>query len=362
MCAGTVTSFLPLSLDLDLDTVMGPVVNAKVVKAQLFLWYLLLLLPCLSTSTRTPHASRVRGGGAARSSEEDHVDGVNTHPRRDAPPMFYRTLSRRSVGRYVLATSSLVGECVRVYTPAPLSSIASSLCSRFMIGLDSRGRNARGPLGKRRTPGLSYDKFMSPDKRTGDEEDDLSGDGDPVNGPIPPDKYCRVSSAFLVRHEIGGDSARTSQEPAAKEATDAGVELPSPVLVGDVCPQPSTPGVDRRRRPSPQATAGSVFKSLGSLGRDKRRKPILDDMDLLSDSDDDADGDGWNGEAGGGVFSNDEPVVETPVEADAVRVAPKTTVGRNLVDVDDAAATLINKLRLGRSGARSNGRNRRKTK
>lgn len=350
------------SLFFDRDTGMGQVVNTKVFKAQLLLLGYLLLLPCLSMSVRTPHASQIRGGGGvASASEEDHVSGLNAHPSGHAPPMFYRALSRRSVGRYMLATSSLVGECARVYTPAPLSSIASSLCSCFNIGLDSRGRDARGSLGKRKSPGLSYDKFMSPDKRTGDQEDEMGGDGggDPADTLVPPDKYGRVSSAFLVRHEIGGDSARTGIEPAAKEAMDVGVELPPPVLGGDASPKPSTRGVDRRR-PSPEATAGSVFKSLGSLGRDTRRKPVLDDADLLSDSDD--YGDQWDEEAGGDMLSNDKGMFESQVEADAIRVTPKATTGRNLVDVDDAAATLVNKLRLGKnSKARSHSRSRRKT-
>lgn len=339
---------------------MGPVAHAKVYKAQVLLLGF-LLLPCLSMSARTPHASQIRGGGgAASTSEEDHVGGLNVHPSGVAPPMFYRTLSCRSVGRYMLATSSLVGECARVYTPAPFGSIASSLCSRFSIGLYSRGRDARGSLGKRKPSGVSYDKFMSPDKRTNDEEDDLYGVGDPATSPIPPDKYGRVSSAFLVRHEIGGDSARTSKDPAEEEGTDAGVELPSPVLGSDASPKRSTPGVDRRR-PSPHAAAGSVFKSIGSLARDKRRKPVLDDTDMLSESDD--DGDGWGEEVGENVLYNEKDVFESPDDADHVRVAPKTTVGRNLIDVDDAATSLVNKLRLGKNaGAASHGRNRRKTR
>lgn len=338
--------------------------NAKVYKAQVLLLGSLLFLPCLSMSARTPHASQIRGGGGPPStSEEDHVGGLNVHPRGDAPPMFYRALSRRSVGRYVLATSSLVGECARVYTPAPLISIASSLCSRFSIGLDSRRRDSgRGSLGKRKSSGFSYDKFMSPDKRAEDEEDDLCGDyGDPTATPVPPDKYGRVSSAFLVRHEIGGDSARrTSKEPVEKEK-EVGVKLPSPVLGGDAPPKRSTPGVGGRR-PSPHATASSVFKSISSLARDKRRKPELDDMDLLSDSE---DGDGWDEEEGGDILSSEKGVFESPGEADSFRVTAKT-IGRNLVDVDDAATSLVNKLRLGKnSGAGSHGhgrRNRRKSR
>ena len=339
---------------------MGTVVHIKVYRAQVLLLGYLLLLPCLSMSARTPHASQIRGGGGAASTyEEDDVGDPNVHPRGDSPPMFYRALSRRSVGRYMLAASSLGGECARVYTPAPFSSIVSSLSSRISIGLDGRGRDARGSLGKRKPSGVSYDKFMSPDKRTGDEEDDLCGDGDPATTPIPPDKYGRVSSAFLARHEIGGDSARSSKGPAEEQETDAGVELPSPVLGGKLSPKPSTPGVDRRR-PSPHAAAGSVLKSIGSLARDKRRKPVLDDMDLLSESDD--DGDGWDEEAGRGTFSKNA-VVESRGDADSVRVAPKNTVGRNLVDVDDAATSLVNKLRLGKtSGTGSQGRNRRKTR
>lgn len=346
-----------LSLPLDLDTGMGPVMNVNVYKAQVLLLGSLLFLPYLSASPPTPHASQISGGGRlASTSEEDSAESLNAHPRGDAPPMFYRALSRRSVGRYVLATSSLVGECARVYAPAPLTSIASCLCSRFSIGWDSnRGRDIRGSLGKRNPSGLSYEKFMSSDKERGDEED-----GDPTAIPVPPDKYGRVSSAFLVRHEIGGNAASTSDEPAEKEETSVGVTLSPPVLGGASPKQSTPPGVDRRRL-STRATAGSVFKSLGSLGRDKRRKPAMDDMDLLSDSEDPCDG--WDEEAEEDILSSERGNFASSVEEDSVQVTSETTVGRNLVDVDDAAMSLVNKLRLGKnSGAAIHRRNRRKTR
>lgn len=320
-----------------------------------------LLLACRCMSSRTPNVSQIRGGGGpARTSGEDRVGSADVHLQRDAPPMFYGALSSRSVGRYVLATSSLVRECARVYTPAPLGNIASSLCSRFSIGLNSRGEDARGYTGKRKPSGFSYDKFMSPDKRTGDEEDDLGGDGDPTATPVAPEKYGRVSSAFLVRHEIGDDSTRITKAPPEKEKMKIGVELHSPVLGGNTSQKRSASRVDRRRA-SPRASAGSVLKSFGSLGRDKTRRSELDDMDLLSDSDD--DGDGWDQGAGVDTLSGGKVVFEGSGEADSVRVTAKTTAGRNLVDVDDAATTLVDKLRLGKSsGAASHGRNRRKTR
>lgn len=350
------------ALYLGFDTGMGPVTNAKVYKAQVLLLGSLLLIPNLSTSTQTLHASQLCGGGGLASTlEEDQVGSLNFRPRGDAPPIFYRALSRRSLGRYVLATSSLVGECARVYTPAPVGIIASSLCSRFCSGLDNRGRDSRGSLGKRKSSRFSYDKFMSQDKRTGDEEDDLCGDdGDPTaTTAVPPDKYGRVSSAFLVRHEIGSDSAGTSEKLPEKEETDVDVRLPSPVLGGECSSKRSTPGVDRRH-PSAHATTGSVFKSLGRLGRDKKR-PVLDDMDLLSDSEDTD----WSEEEARGVIfpsGKGSALDESPGEPDSVQ-ATRKPIGRNLVEVDDAASTLVNKLRLGKSlGAESRGRNRRKTR
>lgn len=349
------------------------------------------LLVLGSMSARTPDGTKIRAGGEADSTVKAgngglHSSRENTEPERlsgeqqqqqqsPSPPSFYRALSRRSVGRYILATSSLVGECARVYTPAPLGLVASSLWNRFSMGLDSHGRDRRGSLGPKKSSGFSYDRFMSPNDRTGDDED-LPGDGDAAAA-VPPDKYGRVSSAFLARHDIG-DLPRTTEGPerAENEFDDEKTEPVAP-----------PPGVDERSRDqnirnvirttrrqstrqSAHTAAGSVFKSIASLGRD-RTKRAMDDMDLLSDSEDEGDGcDGGGGGEGrlGDVLSARTFVSDTtatPAAAHSGRVSAESTVGRNLVNADDTATTLVNKLRLGKKtegGESSHLRSRRKTR
>ena len=118
---------------------------------------------------RTPSWVGIRGGHQ-QTSQSRHVQSLNDtaetrstaervaydrgtseqgQPKGEActrPSRIYKILVKHFVGRYFLATSSLVGECARVYVPAPLGLIASSLCGQVGIAMDSDGRH-RGDSG-----------------------------------------------------------------------------------------------------------------------------------------------------------------------------------------------------------------------
>lgn len=170
------------------------------------------------------------------------------------PPRMYRTLAQRSVGRYVLAGSSLFGECVRVYAPSPLSNIYTRLGS--MLGQNQRTRSSELKSNSLQ-PGLSYERFMS--------QDDRSDKDDPVDEPLltPPDKYHRVSHSFLVRHGIG--------------------HVENVSVQGDHLDPPSAPTTMASNTPSAMASETPVFpfKPLSSLRR--KGRPVQDDLDLLSE-------------------------------------------------------------------------------
>lgn len=327
----------------------------------------LLLLGSLSA--RSPDGTKIRAGGRADSTVEagngdHHSDRENSRSDRltgerqqqqqkqnPSPPSFYRALSRRSVGRYIIATSSLVGECARVYTPTPLGLVASSLWNRFGMGFDLHGRDRRGSLGQNKSSGFSYDRFMSPNDRAGDDE---GLPGDSVQS-VPPDKYSRVSSAFLVRHEIGG----TASLEKAEEKLDDGKTDPVPPRE---MPDQKGGVIRTNRGQSPQTTTGSVLKSITSLGRD-RNKQAMDDIDLLSDSED--EGDECYGEKGREGFGGSAKnyVSDTPGGVNSGRGSAESTIGRNLVDADDNVATLVNRLRLGKkTGGESSLSSRRKAR
>lgn len=277
------------------------------------------------------------------------------------PSRIYRALSRRSLGRYILATSSLVGECTRVYAPEPLGLIASSLCSRFITAWDSKGRDRRASLGHQKSSAFSYDKFMSHDPTADDE--DLVGGGDPSSPAVPPNKYGRVSSAFLTRHEIGGLTTNISPTESGgectKEKTHTVVPRGAELDAGSRTP-PTSKADARSRRPSTagnirafgqQAKARSVFKSLAGLGRD-RTSGGGDDLDLLSDS---GEGVGeWDEDLAGS--RSDVPTTSkiSVAAADAAGgVHSEPTVRRNLVGLDEDSTALVEKLRLGKKTERS---------
>lgn len=185
------------------------------------------------------------------------------------PPRIYRTLTRLSVGRYVVAASSLFGECVRIYAPAPLSS----LCTRLCIVFGSAKRTTRMLDGKRNPPpGLSYERFMSRDHRSEDED---ALDGDELGGAFltPPEKYGRASSAFLVRHALG------HFEDVVGKVGTRGSPVARPLVGIETLGTTTSAGADSvatgRRR--------FGFRPLAAFGR--RRLQVGDDLDLLSDVD-----------------------------------------------------------------------------
>lgn len=264
------------------------------------------------------------------------------------PPRIYRTLSQRSVGRYVLAGSSLLGECVRVYAPPPLSNIwtqLDSMLSQKHKSLSSEGKNNSGE------PGLSYDKFMSHDDRSEEDEALLTS----------LDKYQRVSPPFLARHGISVQDDH----------------LTSPSATVSNAPRATT-----------NRTPVFPFTPISSLRR--KRQPLPDDLDLLSEVEDEEEKDSvtdrpWNGT--GGRFSSNRRIDEgnkrrathrerrvdhststsQRVVGDAImghstgRVGSAEELGmeknsrplqkdmypstRNLIDGDDSAVELVKKLR-----------------
>lgn len=333
------------------------------------------------------------GSGSLRGLEEGEP-ATKQAGEGSAPPRLYRTLSRRSFGRYVLATSSLVCECARVYTPAPLDLLASSLLTRVSVALDSTMRNRVGAsVGKKTSPsGLSYERFLSNDG-TMMEEEELSGEALAV----PPEKYGRVSSAFLARHAVGRvdlmaeevavEDVRPIRPPTSEGSNTNAVDI-GPLPLKDTV---ST--LSRRTRLSgqPSPSTRSVLESLASL-RINRRREGGDDLDLLSDSDDE---EGLanvtaveNGVAGRGIGRKPTRLVRktqiAPTSIDGRRVCSERTsspasssesrlsiedvedvvspsrsgdpMARNLVSgADDNAAALIKRMREAAAGPKSLG-------
>lgn len=334
------------------------------------------------TAEATSTAERLAHGlGTA---EPGHPNGESRCPR---PSRIYRILVKHFVGRYVLATSSLVGECARVYVPAPLGLIALSLFGQVGIALDSNGRH-RGDAGAGgrgdSQPGLSYDQFLSQHHSTEDEE--LSAEAVAV----PPEKYGRVSSAFLARHAIG--RAENSQ----KDGIDEGGTFSEPMQVvgessedyGQGPPERTSVKIAGR---SPHPISESRFlKSLAGLRKEKPRG-AGDDLDLLSDDDDvDVVSDEvvaksgvrkgvlvagncdvsaerrrlCRGESDSNLVPGRDPRYAGGI-TDVVDARPRSsTNARNLVNgADDSATALISKLRQAasrktRSGALKNERTR----
>lgn len=204
-------------------------------------------------------------------------------------PRFYRGLSQYSIGRHLVATSYLIGECTRLYAPAPLGVIATSLYRRathvFFSGIEARGQTGEG---RQSQPSVSYAKFLSHDNQMEDEE--------PLEDAVfaHPEKYGRVSLAFLARHSIGnGSNHQMRGDP--NEISDISVQqpmVPTPLVTPDVpksgvssFKETGVGTIAHPRRPSQARSPGaSVFKSLGGFRRNSH--PVQDDLDLLSESDD----------------------------------------------------------------------------
>ena len=196
------------------------------------------------------------------------------------PSRIYRILAKHFVGRYVLAASSLVGECARVYVPAPLGLIALSLCSQVGIAFESDGRNRGGSGGRGESqPGLLYDQFLSQHHSTEDEE--LSAEAVAV----PPEKYGRVSPAFLARHAIG--RVENSHEDVSDEEKGP---LQPPQGVGEDSEDYNLGLAERTpvkiaSRSTHSMRESRFLKTLAGLRKEKPRG-AGDDLDLLSDVDD----------------------------------------------------------------------------
>lgn len=311
-----------------------------------------------SKSTPTPHAT-FKGGIKEHAGVKPRIERQPPYQQPTAiPPRLYRALSRRSMGRYVLATSSLVGECARVYAPEPLGKVASSLCNRFSESFASRGRDPRPLSRQKQTSGFSYDRFMSQDDRNADE--DLSVDGSQTGPPtVPPNKYSRVSSSFLTRHGIG-------LEKAERDSGHRDNDLEGPLAVD----ADERPGTRSSNAGFTQLKTRNVFKSLAGLGREST-VGADDDLELLSDPEEDKE---WDqlGEREGVSGKVGVAVKGMPLGTTDEDVMPgKSTFRRkrNLVDRDsDDLSALVNKLRLAekakgvsrnrRENRRSRGRNR----
>lgn len=196
------------------------------------------------------------------------------------PSRIYKVLAKHFVGRYVLATSSLFGECARVYVPSSVGLIALSICGQVGFAMDSDGRH-RGDsaraLGSQ--PGLSYDQFLSQHHSTEDEE--LSAEA----AAVPPEKYGRVSPTFLARHAIG------REENSKENVSDEKVPFEPSMQVGrerseDYYQGPGKITSVKVAGRSPQSMSESRFlKSLAGMRKAKPRG-VGDDLDLLSDVDD----------------------------------------------------------------------------
>lgn len=357
----------------------------------------LLILGCSCgrlISGRTPSLVG-SGGGRPQSKQRQPVEHVNldhskafgereTHsrgtagagqPKGDAlcprPSRIYGILAKHCVGRYVLATSSLVGECARVYAPAPLGLIALCLCGQVGIAFDSNGRNHGDSRGGRGSPpGVSYEQFLSEHHSKEDEE--LSSEV-----VVPPEKYGRVSLAFQTRHAIG--RAENSQLDVSDEGATLVPTWPTPVFEDsrDDCVHFPPESISSVRIAGRSLQSESrFFKSLVGLRKDKSRG-AGDDLDLLSDVD---EGDvsnvmmGAKSARGKGVLLAREHDVSqeitrlsrsesdsTPASgpdprygrgsAHVVHTGPGSNANaRNLVNgADDDASALISKLRQGAS-------------
>lgn len=299
-------------------------------------------------------------------------------PKEEAcarPSRVYRILARHFVGRYVLATSSLVGECARIYVPAPLGLIALSLCGQVDNAINSNGRrhgDSGGGGGSQ--PGLSYDQFLSQHHNMEDEE--LSAEAIAV----PPEKYGRVSSAFLARHAIGREE---------KSHEDMSVEkipfLEPTQVVGESSEEYNQGPAERTSVKiagrSPHSMSESrFFKSLAGLRKEKPRG-AGDDLDLLSDDDVDVVSNATGAKSGGrkgvlvagncdvwperrrlsrsesnsNLVSGPDPRYGGGITDDVADAGPRSSANaRNLVSgADDSATALIRKLRDSQKKTRS---------
>lgn len=221
------------------------------------------------------HQSDLAGDGhAARDGVQDNPPG----DRKTRATHVFDALVERSVGRYILATSSLAEECVRAYVPGPFGLMTSLLCTRVRDALFSREHDVLGP-DDGQSSRLSYKRFLSPE---GDTDDYLDHLPENFESAIQY-KFSRVSAAFLVRHGIGHATAdndpglgSTNQDRAKTNGRSKLAEVD-----GQIQDAPSN-------RVEEKAASYSIINSLNNF-RKKRRTVIEDDLDLLSEDLEDED-------------------------------------------------------------------------
>lgn len=318
----------------------------------------------------TTEAIAARVAHSRGTAEAGQPKGEAPCPR---PSRIYKILAKHFVGRYVLATSSLVGECARVYAPAPLGLVVLSLCGQVGIAFDSNGRNHGDSGGGRGSqPGVSYEKFLSEHHSTEDEE--LSSEAVVV----PPEKYGRVSLAFLARHAIG-----RAGNPQLDVSDEGATLVPTPGVGdrSDYYGQPPPENKSSVKIAGRSLQSESRFlKSLIGLRKEKPRG-AGDDLDLLSDTDDDGDVSSVMGAKSAGRKDvllarkydiSQERTRLSRSESDSnpasgpdpryggsrthvVDTGPRSSANaRNLVSgADDSASALISKLRQGASKTKS---------
>lgn len=215
------------------------------------------------------------------------------------PPCIYRSLARQSIGRYVLAASTLVGECARVYCPAPLHAIVSTVHTRVSNVFDAQRPTSHGPERQRNSqPGLSYEQFMGNDNVL-DEEDHIRD-----SFVMPPEKYGRVSSGFLMRHAIGNieDHGNVDGEGSSRVGYK--------VLKGDDAVKSAKVTTMTSSITNPPARGMASFAFKPFVGLRNIRPEVGDDLDLLSDVTDD-------------LFPGEMPLPREHVERDQERDAAR---------------------------------------
>lgn len=260
------------------------------------------------TSRATANFRREAGGEDFGGSQENTgIEGTKGTRGIPTAPKIYKTLARRSIGRYILASFSLFGECALVYSPAPFYLLSSDLYSRVSNALNSKVQQNRHASDGGKSPhsGVSYDGYMPYDGSMDHEK--LS-----VNDFIkvaPPEKYSRVSSAFLVRHSIGDLAkahdgiavARTSTIKSVSTINRRSVTTHNGIIThnrNSMSGRPLAAGssnfgvLDERSGDGstsnysnqfPEARSASVMKTLAGLRKGGNgRREGGDDLDLLS--------------------------------------------------------------------------------
>lgn len=184
-------------------------------------------------------------------------------------PLLYGILTRQAMGRYIFAVSSLLGECARVYSPEPVSSVLSTLQDTLDGFVEQ--------IGQRRSTRPTQFQGNKPLHRGSSldvENDDLVLDKQVLHSL---EKYGRVSNAFLRRHALGGLIESLDESIAV----DSSVKVEDRSLAGNPSSDKSVQHDHRQMGSLPQL--GSQRGSRSFLGFRKSRR-VVDDEELLSQS------------------------------------------------------------------------------